>query len=135
MSLINNSNSHEPEHDLDKGYFQCYKSLVKMFIGLPVLGMIQLIFACTQSLGAKTIPVLGCLIDVIFLATMIFQLSAIDDRDLTKAKLALIGFIFSLVVSPVYSFGASYVILGKIDRNIAIQASVALVIIFGFALN
>jgi len=115
---------------LDQGWFQCYKVLLYIYLvllGLGTIGLIQ-----TYSRGSYGNYLFLFIFDLAFvilrLVLVIFQIQAIQGRDLKKAKTALTGFLIYLVLAPIYIFGVYFWIYGYLPSELVIQNAMG----FGF---
>lgn len=125
-----NSNSHNNTNNsldqLDKGCFYCYKIVLGIYLGLLMLGTILLIAFFIHSGGNYVVVTVNVMLNLIALRLIIWQLEAIQKRDLDKATEALIGFVMYLVLDVLYILGVSFAAYGGLGSEFTAQACASL---------
>ena len=80
-------------NNLDKGCFKCYKVVLYIILAISIMTIVNIIAISIQSqvdIEDLTNVLLLNLVPAVFI---VFQLQAIDQRNLLKAKIALTGFV------------------------------------------
>jgi len=116
---------------LDHGCFQCYKVVLYIILAIAIIAIANIVVVSLQyrvNVGDFTSALLLNLFLAVFI---VFQLQAIHQRDLSKAKIALTGFVAYLILFPVYVVGFSLYDIGYIPTDLAIQSAFS---ILGFAI-
>jgi len=119
-------NNGNPLDQLDKGCFHCYKIVLGIYLGLTMLGMILLVALFIHAGGNPAILTVNIMLNVTVLRFIIWQLEAMQKRDLNRATEALIGFIIYFVFTVLYIFGVSYAAYGSLESDFTIQAGASL---------
>lgn len=130
ISMPQNSNSDE----IDQGCFKWYRIILYIYLVLGVLNIPYTIYLLIHYSSLGGYYIFAIFFQSFLLFYVAIQLQAIQQRDLGKAALALIGFVIYLVMCPLFSFGFSLVTLGYVDPDVVSNFAVSLVSFIVFVL-
>ena len=130
-----NSNYRNRNNNLnpfDKGWFHVYKVILYIFFGLTILGTIALVglslYELVNSQGFSSTISFTFVLNLFFIRLLIWQLEAMEKRDLKVAKEALLGFTFYLCLNLFYLIGMSLAVYGTLNTTFALQYVIALAV-------
>ncbi len=119
-------------NQLDRGWFQCYKVILYLYLAISIIAIANVIVISLQERVNKVDFSSALLINLAPVVFIVIQLQAIQRRDLSKAKIALTGFVVYLIIFPVYVVGVSIYDMGYIPTILAVQCALSIV---GFAIG
>ncbi len=132
MNSNNSRNRNNNLNPLDKGWFYVYKVILYIFFALTILGTLSLIYFCFYALinSQGFPPSIGFTfaLNMLLIRLFIWQLEAMEKRDLKVAKEALIGFSIYIGLNAVIVLGISLAASGSLATSSVIQFASALAV-------
>ena len=131
ISLPRNNNSLD---EIDQGCFDCYKIALYVYIAFGIVNIGNMIRLLVKNSTLAGYYISAMIMQAFLLFYIAIQLQALKQKDLGKAKLALIGFVIYTIVSPTLSICFSIGLLGYVDNAVAAEVAISLLSFIFFVL-